>query len=72
MEKVSSKTAGYMELEGAKKDAGCERVNVDGGVSSKLGCCNLFGPKKGVQEFRCGSCEYILKQHHPLRAAFVK
>ena len=72
MEKVSAKTAGYMELDGAKKDAGCERVNVEGGVSSELGCCNLFGPEKSAKQFRCGTCEYMLKQHHPLRGAFSK
>lgn len=55
--RVSAETAGYMELDGARKDADCSTVEVPGGVSSKLGCCNLFDPGKGVQMFRCGTCE---------------
>ena len=62
-EKVSSQQAGYMELPGATKHGNCQRVSVDGGVSTKLGCCNLFDwedsqPKK----FACGSCEYLKGQ----------
>lgn len=58
--KVDVKAAGYMELAGAVKDAGCRIVNVSGGVSSKLGCCNLFEPEsKSVTQFRCGTCEYV-------------
>ena len=52
--------AGYMELEGAKKDADCDKVEVEGGVSRELGCCNEYQPENpGVQEFRCGECEYL-------------
>ena len=57
--KISAEQAGYMELKGAKKDSGCEVVDVSGGVSSKLGCCNLFDPKSGAQLFSCGTCEHM-------------
>ena len=48
-----------MELEGATKDADCSKVQVEGGVSSDLGCCNDFEPKPGAQEFKCGNCSYL-------------
>jgi hypothetical protein len=52
--------AGYMELAGAVKDADCRKVNVAGGVSTQLGCCNEFEPQSDeAQEFRCGRCEYV-------------
>lgn len=58
--RIPESEAGYMELRGAVKDADCRKVEVDGGVSSQLGCCNFFEPEsEGVQEFRCGQCEYI-------------
>lgn len=57
--KVNADAAGYMELEGAVKDASCELVDVPKGVSSERGCCNLFDPKKGVERFSCGTCEYV-------------
>lgn len=58
--KVSEQAAGYMELRGAVKDAGCALVNVEGGVSKALGCCNLFEPEsEDADEFRCGTCEYL-------------
>lgn len=58
--KVSAEAAGYMELRGAVKDGGCALVNVEGGVSKRLGCCNLFEPEsEAVDEFRCGTCEYV-------------
>jgi hypothetical protein len=57
--KIGSVAAGYMELQGAVKDGGCEIVAVDGGVSKRLGCCNLFKPKPRADEFRCGECKYI-------------
>lgn len=60
MAKVEEDAAGYMELRGAVKDAGCALVNVKGGVSRKLGCCNLFEPaSEAVDQFRCGKCEYV-------------
>ena len=60
VERVSEEAAGYMELRGAEKDSDCRKVDVDGGVSSRLGCCNLFQPKSDkVQEFECGQCEYL-------------
>lgn len=57
--KVTAVEAGYMELDGAKKDAGCEVVSVVGGVSSDLGCCNLFRPGQGVKKFTCGTCKHV-------------
>lgn len=58
--KVSEQQAGYMELPGAIKDASCEIVDVKGGVSSKLGCCNLFEHEKSAEKlFSCGTCEYV-------------
>lgn len=59
---VSAEQAGYMELDGAKKDASCDIVNVEGGVSSERGCCNLFDPEKGVKRFNCGSCEHVSRK----------
>jgi hypothetical protein len=57
--RISAKEAEYMELEGAEKDADCEKVEVEGGVSSELGCCDKFQPEDDdVQEFKCGRCEY--------------
>jgi len=57
---VSSHQAGYMELDGATKDADCERVDVHGGVSKQLGCCNLFEHEDSrPKQFRCGTCEYV-------------
>ena len=58
--RLSASEAGYMELQGAHKDADCRKVKVDGGVSKQLGCCNEFQPEsKSVQQFRCGNCEYL-------------
>jgi hypothetical protein len=59
---MSAEEADYMELSGAKKDADCLKVSVEGGVSKQLGCCNEFAPKDGAQEFRCGTCEYLTKK----------
>lgn len=55
--KVSPENAGYMELDGAVKDSDC--AIVEGRVSSRLGCCNLFDPEQNADEFRCGECEYL-------------
>ena len=56
----SAKKAEYMELRGAVKDADCHKVRVKGGVSKQLGCCDRFYPEDdSVQEFRCGTCEYL-------------
>lgn len=57
--RVSEQEAGYMELDGAQKDADCETVVVQGGISSQLGCCNLFDPQGGAQVFSCGTCTHI-------------
>ncbi len=59
--RVDAKTAGYMEFDGAMKDADCERVRVANGVSSELGCCNLFG-KTSVKKFSCGTCKHVEKR----------
>lgn len=58
-EKISAEAAGYMELAGAKKTGGCLVVNVDGGISKELGCCNLFKPETAqTSQFRCGTCHF--------------
>ena len=59
-QRISAQEAGYLELPGAVKDADCEVVEVDGGVSSERGCCNSFGWKsRNVQGFKCGECKYL-------------
>ncbi len=59
-QKIPAEKAGYMELPGAKKDADCLIVLVEGGVSTKLGCCNFFELEDGEpKQFRCGTCEYL-------------
>jgi hypothetical protein len=60
--RISQDYAGYMELEGATKDAECAIVEVKNGISRELGCCSLFDPKKGVKKFTCGTCEYARKE----------
>lgn len=59
-DRESAKAADYMELQGAVKDADCSKVEVKGGVSTKLGCCNYYEPQKGAQQFRCGMCEHVI------------
>ena len=56
--KLDERAAGYMELEGARKDLECEIVDVKNGISLELGCCNLYDPVKGADEFKCGECTY--------------
>lgn len=57
--KVPEAEAGYMELAGAQKDGDCQKVDVQGGISLDLGCCNLFEPQdESVDSFRCGTCKY--------------
>ena len=51
--------AGYMELEGATKDGGCDKVRVPDGISKRLGCCNEFNPQPKTDEFRCGECTHV-------------
>lgn len=58
--KMQADQAGYMELDGATKDADCSKVQVDGGVSSDLGCCNEYSAQEGSQEFKCGTCTFVL------------
>lgn len=56
----SAKSAEYMELANAVKDADCHKVEVPGGISQELGCCDYFQPKdQGVQEFECGECKHV-------------
>ncbi len=58
-EKVSAEAAGYMELAGAKKDGDCKIVDVEGGISKDLGCCNLFKPENPeTSKFSCGTCHF--------------
>jgi hypothetical protein len=56
--KLDADFAGYMELEGAEKDGDCKIVNVEGGISKELGCCNLFHKIAGAKKFSCGNCKY--------------
>jgi broad specificity phosphatase PhoE len=56
--RISSTAAGYMELDSAHKDADCHIVNVDGGIATTRGCCNLYKPIDDADEFRCGECRY--------------
>ena len=62
-------SAGYMELEGAQKDADCSKVQVEGGVSSDLGNCHEFEPQQGAQSFNCGSCANLQKSGAPEEGA---
>lgn len=58
--KIPEADAGYMELSGATKDADCNKVNVEGGVSSNLGCCNYFEPQDdSTDKFSCGTCQHV-------------
>jgi hypothetical protein len=58
--KMSGEQAGYIELDGAQKDADCMVVMVDGGVSSDMGICRQkFDPQDGATAFNCGSCNYV-------------
>jgi hypothetical protein len=53
--KIPQEQAGYMELAGAQKDGDCSKVDVEGGVSLDLGCCNEFEPQDdSTQAFSCG------------------
>lgn len=57
--RLTAAQAGYMELASAKKDADCRKVEVAGGISKELGCCNEFQPEaRTTKRFRCGDCEY--------------
>ena len=61
--RLTADDAGYMELAGAVKDADCRKVDVPGGISSDLGCCDEFQPEaKTTKRFRCGDCEYRTKK----------
>ena len=57
-EKISEQISGYMELPGAVKDGGCLIVDVRGGVSKDLGCCNLFFWDGSKKLFSCGTCKH--------------
>jgi len=58
--RANEHSAGYMELVGATKDADCEIVDAQGGVSRKLGCCDLFWPEsETTKAFPCGTCEFV-------------
>ena len=60
--RMDAKSAGYMELQGARKDADCKKVAVPGGVSEHLGCCNEYRPVPKARYFECGLCEYVKKR----------
>lgn len=69
--RLSAAQAGYMELQNAVKDADCRKVEVKGGVSSQLGCCDLYQPEsKAVKQFRCGECEYLKQSPESKRPDF--
>ena len=70
--RMTPKAAGYMELDGAKKDADCHIVAVPGGISSGLGCCNEFDPQKGVQQFKCGNCTHRAGRAEGIGARLAK
>jgi hypothetical protein len=55
-ERMTAELAGYMELDGAKKDGDCKIVRVDGGISQKLGCCDHYRPEEGARAFCCEMC----------------
>ena len=57
--KLSATVVVYMELEGAKKDGGCEIVDVKNGISKEKGCCDVWDGKKGAEYFRCGTCTFV-------------
>ena len=64
--RISEREAGYLELRGAQKDAQCEIVDVPGGVSKDLGCCNLFKVEnQDTQIFSCGTCFYLERDERP-------
>ena len=57
--RINGTEAGYMELVGAKKDAECSKVKVNGGISLERGCCNKFEREsRYTTAFSCGTCEY--------------
>lgn len=62
--KLSAADAGYMEFPGAIKDADCKHVDVAGGVSSELGCCNEFAWDGTEKEFECGTCTFLIGEHN--------
>lgn len=72
-ERISAKSAGYLELQGAQKDADCRKVRVSGGISKQLGCCNLYQPESSsVRQFKCGVCEYVSSASNSMEKALTK
>jgi hypothetical protein len=64
--RISEKESGYLELRGAEKDGDCEVVQVAGGVSKDLGCCNTFkAENQDTQIFSCGTCFYLERDKRP-------
>lgn len=58
--RLTAAQAGYMELDGAEKDADCEIVYVEGGISKELGCCNFYQPQSmKTKQFKCGACQHV-------------
>jgi hypothetical protein len=63
-DRISAEKAGYMEFPGAIKDADCKHIFVPGGVSSEGGCCNEFAWDGTEKEFECGTCTFLVGEHH--------
>ncbi len=66
--RATPEEAGYLELDGAQKDADCQLVS--GGVSSAKGCCNLWDAAPQAQNFSCGTCTKItgVKNSSPIES----
>lgn len=56
--RIMATAAGYMELDGARKDGDCQVVEAPGGISRDKGCCNNFWPPT-AKAFKCGACDYV-------------
>lgn len=56
--RINQQAAGYMELNGAKKDGECTVVEVLDGISKEKGCCSNFWPPT-AKNFSCGECDYV-------------
>lgn len=58
--RFNARTVNYEELPGAVKDADCEAVEVEGGVSKDGGCCQTWErANQDVDKFACGTCKFL-------------
>jgi hypothetical protein len=57
--RIGEQAAGYLELDGARKDGDCSTVEVSGGISRDGGCCNNWTPESDAKNFSCGTCEFV-------------